>query len=78
MNAYWSNCCCMGLLGVEATADTGLFTTAVGVILISIDMDVDCETDSLADGEIGCAQSHCSEPIKSSIHKLHKLFYWKM
>ena len=43
----------MGLL--EPTADTGLFTTAVGVILLAIDTDVDGKTDSLADGKIGCA-----------------------
>ena len=48
-----------GLLGVEPTADTGLFTTTVGIILLAIDTDVDVETDSLADGEIGCGQSHC-------------------
>ena len=59
MSACWSNCCCMGLVGVEPTADTELFTTAVGIILLAIDTDVDSETDSLADGEIGCAQSHC-------------------
>ncbi len=27
----------MGLLGVEATADTGLFITAVGIILLTRD-----------------------------------------
>ena len=47
----------MGLL--EPTADTGLFTTAVGVILLAIETDVDGKNDSLADGEIDCAQSHC-------------------
>ena len=53
MSACWSNCCCMGLLGVEATADTGLFATG-GVILLSVESLADGEIESLADGEIGC------------------------
>ena len=70
MSACWPNCCCMGLLGVEPTADTGLFTTAFGVILLAIDTDVDGETDSLADGEVGCAQSH---QIKKMLQKRRQL-----
>ncbi len=41
----------MGLLGVEATADTGLFATG-GVILLSVESLADGEIESLADGEI--------------------------
>jgi hypothetical protein len=52
MSACWSNCCCMGLLGVEATANAGLFTTSGGVILYAVASDVVVEFESLADGEV--------------------------
>ncbi len=37
ISACWSNCCCTGLIGVEATADTGLFISAVGILLLPCD-----------------------------------------
>ena len=53
MSACWSNCCCIGFVGVEATADTA-FSPAAGVVLLllAFDSTVHGEVDSIVDGKV--------------------------